>query len=263
MRPAGRLVDAVQVSRSSIPLDGPEFSGREGGRARRRSGSREIMRVPPGDTRQDQLIARLSRLWKDESDPVLLAKMIRALDARYDLAGKASRERGVEDVITQMIGRLANSFGRPSGIEGKMILDIACGSNTSRAPASLHLGTPFGQVRIGRSTRGYAAQFEPWFCRILFELGAKPVGVDSGDLEHEVFTHYRVDLGQEGALDFLSSRSFDAIQDSRLFGSPEFTARFPDQADRLKVAQEIRRQEQRLLKTGGIIIHSDATALLK
>jgi len=75
--------------------------------------------------------------------------------------------------------------------------------------------------------------------------------------------HYRVDLGKTGALDFLPERSFDAIQDSRLFGSPEFTTEFPHEADRLKVAFEIVRQEQRLLKTDGIIIHSDASALMR
>jgi len=77
------------------------------------------------------------------------------------------------------------------------------------------------------------------------------------------FAHYRADLGRIGALDFLPDRSFDALQDSRLFGSPEFTAQFPDQADRLKIAQEIKSQEQRLLKTDGIMIHSDADALLR
>jgi len=86
-------------------------------------------------------------------------------------------------------------------------------------------------MSIGRAMKGYTSQFEPWFCRILFELGA--------------------------------DHSFDGIQDSRLFGSPEFTAQFPNQADRLKVAQEIRRQEKRLLKTNGIVIHSDADALLR
>ena len=72
--------------------------------------------------------------------------------------------------------------------------------------------------------------------------------MDKGDLEEEAFTHYRVDLGQAGALDFLPDHSFDAIQDSRLFGSPEFTAQFPHPADRLKVAHEIQRQENRILK---------------
>ena len=112
-------------------------------------------------------------------------------------------------------------------------------------------------------SKGYTAQFEPWFCRILFELGANPVRVDLGDLESEVFVHYRVDLGKIGALDLLPDHSFDAVQDSRLFGSPEFTAQFPNQADRLMIAQEIKRQEQRLLKKNGIVIHSDANAFLR
>jgi hypothetical protein len=94
-------------------------------------------------------------------------------------------------------------------------------------------------------------------------MGATPVGVDFGDLEKELFEHYRVDLGKPGALGFIPDASFDAIQDSRLFGSPEFTAQFPDQADRLKVVREIVQQEQRLLKPDGIIIHSDAMELLK
>jgi hypothetical protein len=221
------------------------------------------MRVPLRRHKQAQITAKLTRLWKDEQDHFLLANMIRALDARYDLIGKAAKERGVTAIITQMIGRLANAFGTLSDIREKVILDIACGSNTSRAPASVYVDTPFGGIRLGRTTRGHTALFEPWFCRILFELMARPVGVDVGDLEHELFPHHRVDLGREGALDFLPSRSFDAIQDSRLFGSPEFTAQFPNQADRLKVAQEITQQEQRLLKSDGIIIHSDAAALLK
>lgn len=90
-----------------------------------------------------------------------------------------------------------------------------------------------------------------------------PVGIDFGNLEQEVFTHYWVDLGKIGVLDFLPDRSFEGVQDSQLFGPPEFTSQFPDQADRLKVAQEIERQEQRLLKNNGIIIHSDAVELLR
>ena len=205
----------------------------------------------------------MNGLWKDEQDHILLAHTIHALDARYDLIGKIAKERGVEAVIQQMFGRLANSFGSLSNSRGKRILDIACGSNTSKAPSTLYVDTPFGKMTIGRASQGYTAQFEPWFCRILFDLGAHPVGIDFGDLSRELFTNYRVDLGKIGALDFLPDRSFDAVQDSRLFGSPEFTAQFPNQEDRLEIAQEIRQQEQRLLKTDGIIIHSDAKALLR
>jgi hypothetical protein len=221
------------------------------------------MRASSGNTKQDRLIAKLNRLWKDEQDHILIASAIRMLNTRYDLNRKIAREPGVEEIIKQMFGRLANSFETLSNIQNKKILDIACGSNTSKAPASLFIDTPFGKKTIEGSSNEYTAQFEPWFCRILFELGANPVGVDFGDLESEFFEHYRIDLGKIGALDFLPDHSFDAVQDSRLFGSPEFTAQFPNQADRLKIAQEIKRQEQRLLKANGTVIHSDADSLLK
>ena len=209
----------------------------------------------------DQLITKLSRLWKGSQDRDAVAKTIRALDIRYDLGRKIVKEAGVAAIIDQMLGRLANSYERLSTLLGKRILDIACGSNSSRLPASLFMNTPFGEVAIGRKSQEYTALFEPWFCRILLELGADPVGVDFGDLDQELFIHYRVDLGKAGALDFLPGHSFDGIQDSRLFGSPEFTEQFPDSAGRLKVAREIVGQEQRLLKDAGIIIHSDAMEL--
>lgn len=213
------------------------------------------------DNRLDRLIGRLVSLWDDPQERSLLTKTIRALDVQYGLSGKIAKEHGVEEIIAQMVGRLVNTVGKLSDLRGKKILDIACGSNTSKAPTSLYINTPFGEMTLGRPAKGYTAQFEPWFCRMLFELGADPVGVDMGDLDRESFTHYRVDLGKTGSLDFLPDHSFDAIQDSRLFGSPEFTAQFPNFKDRLHVAQEIRRQEQRLLKTGGMIIHSDAQEL--
>jgi len=221
------------------------------------------MKASSSRNKQEQLVAELNRLGKDEQDHVLIASTIRTLDTRYDLNRKTAKEPGVEEVIKQMFGRLANSFERLSNIQNKKILDIACGSNTSKAPASLHVDTPFGEMTIGRSSKGYTAQFEPWFCRILFALDANPVGIDFGDLEPELFVHYRVDLGKIGALDFLPDHSFDAVQDSRLFGSPEFTAQFPRQTDRLEIAKEIKQQEQRPLKANGIVIHSDASALLR
>jgi hypothetical protein len=210
----------------------------------------------------DRFSAMLDRLAENEPDRVLLRHTISALDDKYHLSEKVTREPGVEDLVTQMIGRIASGFGKVTNVKGKRILDIACGSNTSKAPSFIYINTPLGEKRIRISkTEEYTAQFEPWFCRILLELGANPVGIDSGDLENETFEHYRVDLGQRGALDFLPAHSFDAVQDSRLFGSPEFTAQFPSQADRLQVAHEIRRQERRLLKADGIVIHSDAESL--
>ena len=210
----------------------------------------------------NQLITLLGSLAKDEADRVAVANLITALDDRYDLSAKIARERGVEEILKQLIGRLESAFGSLTGLKGKRVLDIACGSNTSRAPFFVYIDTPFGETRIPvPHTQGYTAQFEPWFCRILLELGADPVGIDIGDLEAESFEHYAVDLGLPSGLDFLPSHSFDALQDSRLFGSPEFTARFPDRDSRLKVARALRDQEKRLLKADGVIVHSDAKAL--
>jgi hypothetical protein len=210
----------------------------------------------------DLFIRKLNGLSDDPDERVLLTRAIRALDLKYMLGRKIEREPGVAEIVAQMTGRLFEAVGRLSNLRGLKILDIACGSNTSKAPSSIYINTPFGEINVGRpAKKGYTAQFEPWFCRLLIELGADPVGLDLGDLESEAFKHYRVDLGKPGALDFLPEHSFDGIQDSRLFGSPEFTAQFPNPIDRLKVAEEIRRQEQRLLKTGGIMIHSDAQEL--
>ncbi len=211
----------------------------------------------------NRLVLKLSRYWKDPQDPARVEKTIQALDTRYGLTRKMAQEPEVEEIIEQMVGRLAHSFGKLSDLLNKRILDIACGSNTSKLPAPFQIHAPFGEASFGRTSPGFTALFEPWFCRILFELGATPVGIDFGDLEQELFIHHRVDLGKPGALDFLPDHSFDGIQDSRLFGSPEFTAQFPDATDRLKIAREINRQETRLLKFDGIVIHSDAAELLE
>lgn len=208
-------------------------------------------------------MALLITLAQDQAERDLIAATITALDVRYDLSRKMAKEPGVEEIIKQLLGRITSAFGCLAQVKGKRILDLACGSNTSKAPASIYIDTPFGEKSISTAdAQGYTAQFEPWFCRVLWQLGAHPVGIDFGDLEGEAFEHYRVDLGQPRTLDFLPGQSFDAVQDSRLFGSPEFTAQFPDREARLKVAAEIRRQEHRLLKADGRVIHSDAEGLI-
>src|SRR5512142_2913535 len=212
----------------------------------------------------NDLLPLLARLSKTPLDRALSAAALQSLDQKYALSTKISREPGLQEIILQLAGRIYRAYSALAPLKGQRILDIACGSNTSRAPSFVFVDTPFGEQRIPiSSSDGYTAQFEPWFCRLLLELGAVPVGIDRGDLDGEAFEHYNVDLGLPGALDFLPDRSFDALQDSRLFGSPEFTAQFPHASDRLKVAAEIWRQEQRLLKPGGIVIHSDAAALLR
>jgi hypothetical protein len=212
----------------------------------------------------DKLINLLSRLAPASADKDLIASTLKALDDQYALSQKMAREPGLEEIIKQLVGRLYQAYGSLAALKDQRILDIACGSNTSKAPSFVFVDTPFGEQRIPIAhTEGFTAQFEPWFCRILNALEAVPVGIDLGNLEGESFEHYHVDLGQPGGLNFLPEHSFDAVQDSRLFGSPEFTAQFPKQQDRLRVAAEIWGQEQRLLKPGGKVIHSDAANLVR
>ncbi len=152
---------------------------------------------------------------------------------------KIDAQPNLEAIVTEFVSRLIDAFGPLSAIHGRTVLDIACGSNSSRSPVS----------------GGRTPEFEPWMCRLLLELGARPVGIDIGDLAGEAFEHHRVDLGVPGALDFLAAGSFDAIHESRLFGSPEFRAAYGSGAERIR--REIHRQERRLLRPGGVLIHSD------
>ncbi len=212
----------------------------------------------------DDLAAVLGSLAKSTEDRGWMASTLNGLDGKYALSQKVSGEPGLAEIIKQLVGRVYRAYGSFAMLRGKRVLDIACGSSTSKAPSFIFVNTPFGESRIPIDSKdGYTAQFEPWFCRILLELDADPVGLDLGNLDGETFEHYKVDLGMPGALDFLPDHSFDAVHDSRLFGSPEFTGQFPDLADRLRIAAEIWRQEQRLLKAGGIVIHSDAANLIR
>jgi len=184
-------------------------------------------------------LGELVALGRTASDRALLGRALGELDAQHRLASKIAAEPNLSAIMTEFVTRLMDAFGSLSAIRAQAVLDIACGSSSSRSPVT------------GRQT----SEFEPWMCRLLLELGAHPVGLDIGDLADEAFEHHRVDLGVLGALDFLATGSFDAIHESRLFGSPEFRSAHGDATERIR--REIHRQERRVLRPGGILIHSD------
>jgi len=190
---------------------------------------------------QHTALDRLPSLARTRAERALLTDAVARLDERHDLVRKVAREPELEAILEEFIGRLQRGFGSLSSVRGKRILDIASGSNSSRSPTT------------GKRT----ALFEPWFARLALELGAEPVALDAGDLKGERFEHHRVDLGRTGALDFLADASFDGVQDSRLFGSPEFREAYPRRRDHERVKAEIARQERRVLKPNGVVIHSD------
>jgi hypothetical protein len=106
------------------------------------------------DSRLDPLIATLSSLAKDREERDLIATTIAALEAKYDLSKKMAKEPGVEEIIKQLLGRIASAFGSLSNVKGNRILDIACGSTTSKAPPSIYVDTPFGETRISTADTG-------------------------------------------------------------------------------------------------------------
>ncbi len=187
------------------------------------------------------LCDRLLSHARTRAERALLTRAARVLDERHELGRKIAREAELTAILEEFIGRLQRAFGSLARVRGKRILDIASGSNSSRSPTT------------GKRT----ALFEPWFARLALELGAEPVALDSGDLAGERFEHHRVDLGRPGALDFLPAASFDGVHDSRLFGSPEFRKAYPRKRDHERVKAEIARQERRVLKPDGVLIHSD------
>ena len=187
------------------------------------------------------LIDRLASPAGTPAERARLRRAVKALDERHELGRKIASEAELTAILEEFIGRLQRAFGSLAQVRGKRILDIASGSNSSRSPTT------------GKRT----ARFEPWFARLALELGAEPVALDSGDLEDERFEHHHVDVGRPGALDFLPGASFDGVQDSRLFGSPEFRKAYPRRRDHERVKSEIARQERRVLKPDGVLIHSD------
>jgi hypothetical protein len=189
----------------------------------------------------DTVADRLAAPARVPTERAALVRAVSSLDERDDLGLKVAREPELVEILEEFIGRLQRAFGSLEHVQGKRVLDIASGSSSSRSPAT------------GKRT----ALFEPWFARLVLELGGEPVALDSGDLERERFEHHQVDLGRAGALDFLPAASFDGVQDSRLFGSPEFRKAYPRRRDHERVKAEIARQERRVLKPDGVLIHSD------
>ena len=66
--------------------------------------------------KSERLISELNRLWNDRQDQVLIAETVQSFKTRYDLNRKMTKEPGVEEILKQMFGRLANSFEKLSDI---------------------------------------------------------------------------------------------------------------------------------------------------
>ncbi len=81
-------------------------------------------------------------------------------------------------------------FPTRESIQGKRILDLACGSTAYR-----------------ENNRG---SHDPWMPRLLLKLGAHPVGVDAEGQAGERFEFHKADLLRCDALSFLETASLDS-----------------------------------------------------
>ena len=114
--------------------------------------------------------------------------------------------------------------------EGKVILDLGCGSSLN-----LHSLT--------------SRMFEPWLCRALYELGVHPIGIDLAGLRDETFESYGgIDLSRQ-PLDLIADNSVDLANAHELF--------IFDGISYSSAGRVLLPQLERILRPGGVFIYND------
>lgn len=166
-------------------------------------------------------------------------KLITEIITKIDAVGKPHR-------LNADLEEVALCFGGLEKARGKYILDLGCGSTCNQDDPDY---------------------FAPWLCRALQELGAHVIGIDiESQAKSEKFTSHVVDLSKPGALNFLPSVSFDAVNFNLMMDSPSFEATLRESARLKKITyeeEEVRfqiemaRQLIRLLKDDGKIINCE------
>ena len=164
------------------------------------------------------------RIPADDRGPVTTPDALRRLAA----LGRTTSDRAL---LRLALGELDARHQLAAGIAAEPNLEAIMAEFVTRLSDAFGLlpairGTAVLDFACGSSssrspvTGRRTTEFEPWMCRLLVALGAHPVGLDIGEITDEAFEHHRVDLTE-------------------------------------RVRREIHRQERRLLRPGGVLIHSD------
>jgi SAM-dependent methyltransferase len=168
-----------------------------------------------------QRVHELTRSLDHSLKPRLVKKYFGGIEDAYWVAGAA------------LLGQLPPVLHLGGSLRGKRILDLGCGNT----------------IEIDAEGR----MFEPWLCRALYELFARPIGVDIGVI-HEEFEHYQVDLRKPDSLGFLPSCSIDLAIAHMLFSSPHLN-REPGAGEALKA--RLIPQLERIVKPEGCLVYSE------
>lgn len=112
------------------------------------------------------------------------------INARYPHMANQDRNPIMSRILTH-IEFLRGTYENLQDVEGKRILDLACGATSYEDNA-----------------RG---KYDPWMSRLLKHLNACPLGIDICPQHNENFDSLPIDLTIHDALSILDTASFDAI----------------------------------------------------
>jgi|SRR3989338_950656 len=121
-------------------------------------------------------------------------------------------------------------------LRDKVVLDLGCGSTKSRD--------------------NYYSLYEPWLCRVLHKIGAKPIGIDLSIFPPiEEFEAYKIDLLKPDSLCFLPDGYVGLAHANSLFSSPILhKTHGPDCSQRLM--DNLLPQLERIVKKNGWFAYS-------
>ena len=135
---------------------------------------------------------------------------MKGLNASYRRLGERVKEKYpfvTDGRLEHELQRIRYSVsGDVRDLAGKVALDIGCGSQST--PDSGNMIFRLVQRLILHKSR---ADFHPWYCRILQEAGAHPLGLDIAKNDSEDFTGIQGDILDPNLFDQFEDGQFDVV----------------------------------------------------
>lgn len=173
-----------------------------------------------------------------------LAPWVIQLYEHYDPLMSQDVERVIALKLSRQLSTVISALD--GNVSGTRIVDLGSGS-TGVVEDSLFSSAPY----------------QPWLCRALYALGARPVAVDYGSFEHEPFETRTANLLDSDSLSFIElDESIDLVHAYQLFNSPQLELLTSGQgwghgsmATGENLARVLRPQIERILKPDGKCVY--------